>query len=97
MKPGRTANTMSDAIALSSPSGSMSGRSRSNAGQRLFQDLFGNGECLSPRLPRADRREQLLRKAKELRGLAARGMSARKFTREATRLESEARAIEANS
>ena len=44
MDTPRSANTMSDAIALSSPSGHMSKRSRKAAEQRLCMALFGKPE-----------------------------------------------------
>ncbi len=41
MLPKRTANTMSEAIALASPSGKMSKRARQAAEKRLSEALFG--------------------------------------------------------
>ena len=91
MLPTRTADTMSEAIALSSPSGRMSKRARRAAEQRLAVALFGpNGatrEEICGVQPQPTERERLLRQAARLRDLAARGMSPRKFTREADRLE----------
>lgn len=88
--PERTADTMSDAIAMSSPSGRMSKRARRAADKKLFRDLFGDGSCLRPKAPTVDRKAQMLRRAKELRALASRGMCKRKYTKEADRLEKEA-------
>jgi len=87
MLPKRTANTMSDAIALSSPSGKMSKRARRDAERRLSLALFGPGGSPKPKTVQPSKRERLLRQAKTLRGLADRGMSVRKFNREATKLE----------
>ena len=93
MLPERTGDTMSDAIALSSPSGRMSKRARSAAQKRLSVALFGeNGLTRSP-YPTVDRKEYLLHRAKYLRELAACGMSRRAFTREADQLEAEARSL----
>lgn len=90
--PKRTADTMSDAIALSSPSGRMSKRARQAAEKKLFRDLFGDGSCLQPQCPVVDKKTQMLRRAKQLRDLAARGMCTRKYIREAEKLEREAAA-----
>ena len=87
MMPARTANTMSDAIALSSPSGHMSTRARREAERRLNLALFGPGglqreptiqpcACVSQR-----------RQAATLRDLADRGMKRLAYARAATRLE----------
>ena len=92
--PERTANTMSDAIALSSPSGRMSKRTRRAAEKKLFQDLFGDGSCLKPIFPTEEKKTRLLRTANELRGLAERGMCTKKYTREAERMEKEAENIQ---
>ena len=55
--------------------------------------LFGPEGLIPAQRPDADPRESLLRRAKELRELAARGMSKRAFTREAERLEAQAEAM----
>lgn len=92
MTPKRTADTMSDAIALSSPSGRMSKRARKQATERLSKALFGE-HCTRDDITgtaATDRREQLLRSAQNLRDLAARGMSPRKFINAAEKLEEEA-------
>jgi hypothetical protein len=91
--PPRTADTMSDAIALSSPSGRMSKRARRQADARLSLALFGPKGLQREPTPQPSRQEQLLRRAAYLRDLAARGMSRRTFTREANRLEQEARTL----
>jgi hypothetical protein len=86
--PPRTADTMSEAIAISSPSGRMSKRARAAADKRLHDALFGTEPYdLRGTAAVEPQRDRLLRQAATLRGLAARGMSARKFTREAERLE----------
>lgn len=85
--PKRTADTMSDAIALSSPSGRMSKRARAAAEKRLATALFGpEGLQLEP-TPQPSKNEQLKRRIAILRDLAARGMSRAKYTKEADRLE----------
>ena len=87
----RNADTMSDAIALSSPSGKMSKRAKTQALARLSQSLWPNG-CTKEDIygkppPQPTRREKLLAQAVRLRDLAASGMSVKKFQKEATRLE----------
>src|SRR6185437_2647944 len=49
--PPRTADTMSDAIALSSPSGRMSERARNAATERLGKQLFGEKGLAAPKGP----------------------------------------------
>lgn len=92
--PKRTADTMSEAIALSSPSGRMSKRARAAAQKRLGEALFGPGGLQRPVVPQPSKKESLLRQAKNLRDLAARGMSIRRFTKTAELLEAEAAALE---
>ena len=87
MLPARTANTMSDAIAIASPNGRMSKRAHDAACKRLALDLFGPEGLQQERCPQPTARERLLRQAASLRELAARGMSSGKFNREAARLE----------
>jgi len=73
---------------------SKSARKRANA--RLMLALFGPDGMPAPMPPaqtNQTRKEQLLRTAKELRALAARGMHPRAYPREAARLEAEANAI----
>jgi hypothetical protein len=95
--PPRTADTMSDAIALSSPSGRMSKRARAAASRRIAVALFGPGggtrADIMGTTPQPSAREQLLQHAARLRDLAARGMSVRRFTREAAAAEARARAL----
>lgn len=95
--PSRTANTMSEAIALSSPSGRMSKRARAAAMKRLSLALFGEGGVPRALPKQPSERERLLRHAATLRDLAARGMSVRKFTREADALERQAAELEDQS
>jgi len=76
-----------------SPSGRMSSRARKAALERIRKGLFPDG-LPHPTAKQPSRKEMLLRRAKELRELAARGMSPRKFNREAEKLETEASAIE---
>ena len=91
--PPRTSDTMADAIALSSPSGRMSKRAKAAAQERIRQALFGPEGLQRPQAPQPSQRTRLLREAKNLRDLAARGMSVKKFTKEAARLEAEAAAL----
>jgi hypothetical protein len=88
--PDRSSDTLSDAIAMSSPSGSMSNRARIAADKRLRDKLFGK-EGIGPRLPiQPTKIESLLKKATDLRELAARGMKPRAYLKEAEKLEAEA-------
>jgi len=88
--PPRTLETMGEAIALSSPSGRMSKRARKAAERRLSTALFGEGGLAPPHASQGDPIEVLLRRAKELRDLAARGMRPRAHVKEAERLEAQA-------
>lgn len=82
---------MSEAIALSSPNGSMSKRAKKAAQERLGKALFGDGPCFKGEpTPQPGARERLLEQAKRLRELAARGMKRRAYTKAAERLEAEA-------
>ena len=83
----RDADTMLEAIALSSPSGRMSKRARRAAENRLRVMLFGPDGLRGPICPQPSPREKLLRQAKELRALAARGMKPRAYIRQAEQLE----------
>lgn len=77
---------------LLSPSGRMSKRARAAALQREAARLFPGWtrEDFTGRAAQPSKREQLLTQAARLRELAARGMSPRKFTREAAQLEQQA-------
>lgn len=98
----RTADTMSDAIALSSPSGRMSKRAREAAQRRLAVALFGpNGEAFKPAEPTERERIEakataLERSAANLRALAERGMKVRAYPKQAARMETEAAALRAS-
>lgn len=85
---------MGDAIALSSPSGHMSGRARKAAQERLRVALFGRDGLHRQTCPQPSKRERLLRQAANLRDLASRGMRPRAFIRDALALEAEAAALE---
>lgn len=74
---------------LLSPSGRMSKRSRRAALKREHGRLFPPGFWDGPAMP-DNHAENLRAAARNLRELAARGMSPRKFLREAERLEKEA-------
>lgn len=94
MMPIRSGNTMSDAIALSSPNGRMSKRARAAAEERLRVALFGaDGLQLNPP-EQPDKAAVLRRSANTLRELAGHGMSTRKFLKEAAKLEEQAAALE---
>lgn len=88
--PDRTANTMSEAIALSSPSGRISGRAKTAALSRLSTELFGKGGLQRAEPKQENKRENLLRNAKQLRDFAARGMNAKKYTKTAEMYERQA-------
>jgi len=92
--PKRTGDTMVDAIALSSPSGRMSKRARKAAEKRLDLALFGPNGMPWPVSPKTPPAEKLRNHARLLRELAARGMNAKKYLREAARDEEEARKLE---
>lgn len=85
--PKRTADTMSEAIALSSPSGGMSKRAREQANKRLSVSLFGERGLQRPQTPQPDESVVLKRQAVQLRELADRGMSPRKNRAAASKLE----------
>jgi hypothetical protein len=84
----KSGETMTDAIALSSPSGRMSKRARNAALARLGSALF-SGYTPAPR-PVESERDNCLRRAKDFRDMAARGMKPRAFLKEALRLEARA-------
>lgn len=86
-RPIVPADTMLEAIALSSPSGRMSGRAWRAASERLRVKLFGPNGLQLPTTPQPTRQESLLRQAKELRELAARGMKPRAYLKKAAELE----------
>jgi hypothetical protein len=91
--PPRTSATMSDAIAMSSPSGRMSKRARKAAEKRLSVALFGPSGYIPEKPPQEDPVDSRLRRARDFRYMAARGMQVRTFSREAARLEAEAAAL----
>lgn len=81
--PERNPDTMSEAIAMSSPNGSMSKRARKAAMRRLEVMLFGEagiGAAIAPKpLPQRSERELLIEQAERLETLADRGMCVRKY------------------
>jgi hypothetical protein len=83
------ASHMGEAIALSSPSGRMSKRARKAAIARLGKALFPDG-IPAPLVPQYDRKYSLLRRARELRELADRGMHPRLYRKTAAKWEAEA-------
>lgn len=94
-EPARTPDTMIEAIAQSSPSGSMSKRARTAAQERLSTALFGEGGLQKPEVPQPTESEALRRQAQELRGLAARGMKPKAYRAQADQLEARAAEVEA--
>ncbi|MEN6535028.1 MAG: hypothetical protein ABFD89_15290 [Bryobacteraceae bacterium] len=91
--PPRTADTMSDAIAMSSPSGKMSKRASRAADEGLKTDLFGAGGLQKPQAPPSTPQEQaetLRMQANDLRALADRGMRPRVHRKRAAELDSQA-------
>ncbi len=92
--PPRTADTMSDAIALSSPSGRMSKRARAAAEKRLAKALFGDESLKGEDVP-TPKSVILRRTAANLRGLAERGMKPRAYKKKVEELEREATKLEA--
>ena len=99
MDPRRTLDTMSEAIAMSSPSGRMSERSRKAARKRLSAALFGpNGEIWQPTVPDKTeydmaRIKALTERARLLHSLADSGLHPRRNRKEARRCEQEAHDI----
>lgn len=92
--PARTADTMSDAIALSSPNGRMSKRAKIDAQKRLSRALFG--DYVPPTLPpQPSEIEKLQREAAQCRDLASRGMRPRAFIKQAEWCEQRIAAIAA--
>ena len=91
--PPRTADTMSEAIAMSSPSGRMSVRARDAAQKRMSLALFGPGGLQRPTCPQPTEAECLLREAAQCRNLAARGMRPRAFIKQAIACEARAAAL----
>ncbi len=81
---------MSEAIALSSPSGKMSKTARERANKRLSKSLFGEEGLQRPQTPQPSEELVLRRQAVQLRDLADRGMSPRKNRAAATKLEERA-------
>ena len=94
--PERTADTMSDAISLSSPNGRMSNRARAAMQEKLRIALFGQEGIPHPGLPpQPTRQERLRQQAARLRDLADRGMRVKAFRRDAAMLEAQADALDA--
>jgi hypothetical protein len=87
------ADTMVDVIALSSPSGNMSNRSRKAAQERIRKELFPTGYWDKQGPTNEQKASQMLRTAAELRRLADLGMRPRAHRKEADRLEKEAKQL----
>lgn len=92
--PERNNDTMGEAIALSSPNGTMSKRSRKAAMRRLEVMLFGEAgmaAAITPqRLPQRTERELLIEQADRLEALADRGMCVRKYRKLAAEFRAKA-------
>lgn len=101
--PKRTADTMSDAIALSSPSGRMSKRARAAAEKRLAVALFGpngltrealtGGPVPQPSLAEKLRRDIAMWRDLHARGVAL-GMKTKKYAKAADAAEIELAKLE---
>ncbi len=85
--PARTGATMGEAIAMSSPSGRMSKRSKEAATKRLSTALFGEGGLEAPKMKQPSAKTSDLRRAKEMHSLADAGMGPRKHRKAAEELE----------
>lgn len=92
MLPERNADTMSEAIALSSPNGRMSKRAKEAAQERIRVALFGREGLALPQATQPTEKESLMRQAATLRDLASRGMCPRKYIKRAEALERKAAA-----
>lgn len=75
-----------------SPSGRVSRRAKKASDERVRRELFGDGLPM-PTCKQPAEAVRLLRQAKELRALAARGMKPRAFIRKAVALETKAAAL----
>jgi hypothetical protein len=91
--PPRSANTMSDAISVSSPNGRVSKRSQAAAQERIRQELFGKDGLQLPAVAQPSEADALIRKAKGLRELAARGVKPRAYIKQAEEWERQAEAL----
>jgi hypothetical protein len=93
--PARSADSMSTAIAMSSPNGRISGRAQTAAMNQLGKELFGeNGLQRGSTAVQPTQKESLLRQAQQFRSMAssrfATPAGARKNNKEADRLERQA-------
>jgi hypothetical protein len=94
--PPRTLDTMTEAIALSSPSGRQSKAGRDAATKRLGEALFGplDQRQSAPEPTATERAKQLRRTAADLRQFAARGVKPRASLKRAIELEAQADEME---
>ena len=88
--PRRMGNTMSDAIALSSPGGRISAVAKARAMKRLSVELFGPQGLKKAAVKQPAKKVRLLRQAAELRSLASRGMKPMAYRKRADELERQA-------
>lgn len=86
----RSLDTMSDAISISSPNGRVSKRAQAAAHERLRVALFGPEGLKPQQAAQESEKARLMRQAANLRELAARGMSPRKYIKQAAELEAKA-------
>jgi hypothetical protein len=73
-----------------SPSGKISKRARKAYMDKFTKELFPDGLILKGQCKQPTKKEKLLRQAKMLRELADRGMSVKKYNKEADKLEKQA-------
>ena len=93
--PDRSLDTLSEAIAISSPNGHMSKRSRNAALKRLGAALFGDYVPVSKVPNDAERAQHLRNQAADLRRMADGGMRPRAFRKQAELYELQAAFIQA--
>lgn len=91
--PPRTLDTMSEAIAIASPSGRISKAAFNRASKRLSVALFGEGglQLSEPKQP--TEAERLEREADTLERLAKGGMKPRAYLKKAEELREQARTL----
>ena len=90
MIPERTADTMSLAIEMTSPSGSTSKRALKAAQERLRIELFGVEGLPTPTVKQPTEYESLMRQAAYLRDYASKGLHPRAYKKQAEQLEARA-------
>lgn len=91
--PERSADTMLEAISMSSPSGRVSKRSKEASLKRLSTSLFGEGGLQKAPVQQPSEKESDMRRAAYLRDMASRGMSTKRFNKEAEAIESKYKTV----